>query len=151
MSMYGIFEMDDNLEKKGVVVDYGSFRITLARAGGANTKFKQVLKARTRPMERAMKTDTLDDDVAMATLHMVYAESAVLLWENKSDLVDGEWVGEWVTGIEPAKGITELLPFTKENVIATFKALPELFLDVQEASGKIALFRKNLLEEELKN
>ena len=34
MSMYGQFKTSDTLEIQGVVIDYGDFRVTLARAGG---------------------------------------------------------------------------------------------------------------------
>ncbi len=44
MSMYEQLETDKALETKGVEIDYGTFRVTLARAGGANKKYEKLFK-----------------------------------------------------------------------------------------------------------
>ncbi len=151
MSMRELFRTDEVLETKGVVIDYGSFRITLARAGGANKKFTRLLEAKTRPHRRAMQTETMQDAAAMAILREVYAEGAIMLWENRSVLgKDGEWTGAWKVGIEPEKGDT-LLPFTQENITRTLEELPDLFLDLQAQSNKVSLYRVHNLEEDAKN
>jgi len=133
MSMYATFRTDAEAEKNGVYLDYGSFRIRVARAGGGNKRFAKVLEAKTKPYRRAIQTETMDHERAQDLLREVYAEAIVLGWETKV-------AGEWRAGIEaPAGG--DLLPVTKENVLATFRALPELFADVQDQSSKIALYR----------
>lgn len=152
MSMRSLFTTDPTLETKGVVIDYGSFRITLARAGGANKKFTKLLEAKTRPHRRAMQTETMQDAAAMAILREVYAGGAIMLWENreKFDKKSGEWVGEFQVGIEPSQG-TDLLPFNIDNVCQTLSELPDLFADLQEQANKVSLFRVHNLEEDLKN
>lgn len=151
MSMRDLFRTDPALETKGVVIDYGSFRITLARAGGANKKFTKLLEAKTRPHRRAMQTETMQDAAAMAILREVYAEGSIMLWENRSILgKDGEWSGEWKVGIEPESG-DKLLPFNHDNVVKTLEDLPDLFIDLQQQSNKVSLYRVHNLEEDLKN
>ena len=152
MSMRKLFTTDPALETKGVRIDYGSFRVTLARAGGANKKFTKLLEAKTRPHRRAMQTETMQDAAAMAILREVYAGGAIMLWENRETWSEetGEWVGEFVPGIEPEMGF-ELLPFNHDNVCQTLDDLPDLFADLQEQANKVSLYRIHNLEEDLKN
>ncbi len=152
MSMRNLFKTDPALETKGVVIDYGSFRITLARAGGANKKFSKLLEAKTRPHRRAMQTETMQDAAAMTILRDVYADAAIMLWENRKtfDKETGEWVGDFVVGIEPEEG-EMLLPFNHDNIVKTLEDLPDLFADLQEQAAKVSLYRVHNLEEDLKN
>jgi hypothetical protein len=138
MSMYELFKTDSALETEGVVINYGSFRVTLARAGGSNKKFARVLEAKTKPYKRAIDTGTMDNDRGLELLREVYAEAVILNWETKQQ-------GKYVQGIESPDG--ELLPFTKENVLAVFNELPDLFMDLQEQANKAAVFRQSLREE----
>lgn len=141
--MYAKFATDPNLETRGVIIDYGDFRVTIARAGGTNKKFNRVLSNKTKPYERAIAQGTMDDAEALRLLQEAYAEAVVLLWEVKT----GE--DTWQRGIESPDG--EILPFNSSNVLATFKALPDLFLDLQGQAQRMALFRKELLEEQAGN
>ncbi|MEE8518136.1 MAG: hypothetical protein V3S98_03310, partial [Dehalococcoidia bacterium] len=92
--MYKAFKTDDLLETKGVEIDYGTHRVTIARAGGANKKYARVLEQKTKPYRRAIATETMDDARAMELLQETYAEAIILNWETK--------VGDkFVVGIEP--------------------------------------------------
>lgn len=142
MSMYELFKTDTNLETNGIVIDYGSFRVTIARAGGANKRFAKTLDVKTKPYRRAIQTETMDNERGLDILREVYSEAVVLNWEVK----DGDG---WRQGIEGPDG--DILPFTKENVLATFRALPDLFHDLQEQAGKAALFRQSIREAEAGN
>ena len=113
--LYGQFKTDEQLEKNGVEVDYGDFKITLARAGGANKKFAKLLEAKTKPFKRAIQTETIDPERALDILREVYSEAVILKWETKVD-------GKWKAGIESPDG--ELLPSKPENIYNTIKALP---------------------------
>ena len=53
-SMYSTFRTDDELERKGIVIEYDSFRVTIARAGGSNKAFERALEAKSRPFRRAI-------------------------------------------------------------------------------------------------
>lgn len=144
MSMYQNFKTNPDLEKGGIVIDYGSFRVTLARAGGANKKFGRLLEAKTKPLKRAIQTDTMDSDKAVDLMKEVYAETVVINWETK--------VGDdFVQGIEDPQDATKVLPVNKENLLTTFRNLPDLFTDLQEQATKAALFRDVIREDDVKN
>lgn len=157
MSMYKQLQTDPALEKKGVETNYGTFRVTLARAGGANKQYERLLEARTQPHRRAMKTENMDNDVALEIMRGVYADSIILHWETKNT------DGQWVVGIEapPKKddkgnpvyddSPLEILPYTRENVIQTMETLPEVLNWFVEDANKLALYRVQFLEDDSKN
>lgn len=142
MGLYSQFQTDSDLEKTGVVIDYGSFRVLVARAGGSNTDFMRVLTAKTKPHRRAIQTDTMDPKLAQAIEREVFAETVIKDWETEAD-------GGWVRGIESPDG--GLLDVTVDNLVRTFENLPDLYTDLKEQANKVALFRKKELEEDAKN
>ena len=144
MSMYKMFKTSADLEQSGIILDYGDFRITIARAGGANKQFSKALERVSRPYRRAIQTETLPNDKAMEIIQTVYAESVVLKWEVKVD-------DEWREGIESEDEGTDLLPLTKENVLSTFKKVPDVFDDLQAQANKMVLFLEEELEEDSGN
>lgn len=139
MNLYNTFETDKQLEKDGVVLEYGfnskkqPIQIRIARAGGSNTRFAKIIEQKLRPYKRAIANDTMDNKVAEKLLIEAYAEAVVLEW----------------SGVEDREG--NALEFTKENVVKVFTDLPDLFLDVQAQSQKSALFRASLREAEQGN
>jgi hypothetical protein len=143
MSMYQQFQTDTQAERKGIVLDYGDFRVTIARAGGANKRFQKTLEARTRHLKRLIQTDNLDNEQAEPIVREVYADTVVLDWELQQP------DGSWTQGIEGPEG--EVLPVTKENILATFNNLPDLFADIKEQALKASLFRVALKEQAAKN
>jgi len=142
MGLYDTFETDASLEETGVAIDYGDFRIRVAHSGGANKKYLAMIETKLKPLRRAMEAGSISNERAGSIMAEIFAKSIVLDWET---LVDGEWV----QGIEDRDG--NIVDFNETNVIATFKALPRLFQDIQEQSASIQNFRKAELEEEAKN
>jgi len=140
--MYKEFLTNEKSEREGIILDYGDFRVTVARAGGANKDYAKILERKTRPHRRAIQTGNFTNEQAKALLREVSAEAVVRRWEVQQE-------GKWVDGIEGPNG--DLLPFSKENVLMTFNALPDLFEDIQEQSQKIALYKDDLLEQAAKN
>lgn len=138
MSMYDQLQTDPSLEKKGVEINYGSFRVTLARAGGANKKYEKLLDIRSKPHRRAMKTETMDNDVALEIMREVYADAIILHWETKNA------EGKWEKGIEakPKKAgdPPKLVPFNRDNSIQAMIDLPELLTWFKEDAEKLALY-----------
>lgn len=143
MSLYNTFRTDPELEQKGVVVDYGDFRVTVARSGGANRKYARVLEATLKPYRRAVDLGVMKEEKAREILHEVFAEAIILNWETKTPQ-------GWVQGIEREDG-EGLVPYTKENVVAVLKALPDLFNDIKGQSDKVQLYRAAALEAEAGN
>lgn len=131
---YQLFGTDKKAEtEQGISLDYGSFKIRIVRAGGANRKYVETLNRRLKPYRRQMENDTLDSDVALRTMAEVYADTVIIGWE----------------GVTDAEGRD--LDYCRNNVIKLLTDLPELFRDLQEQAGKAALFRASEREEEQKN
>lgn len=147
MSMYKDFQTDRNMETSGIYLDYGSFRVKIARAGGANDKYRRVLEAKTKPYRRAIATDTMNEALGQRLFRESFAEAVILDWEVKVTGSDGDIM--WQQGIEAPDG--SILPFNIPNVVTTFTNLPDLFSDIREQANKVALFRAASLEEEAKN
>lgn len=136
--MYDNFQTDVTMERDGIILDYGDFRVTVARAGGANKQYLKLLEVKTRPHQRAIQAGLLDNDRSLAILREAYAETVIRNWEVRQE-------DKWVQGIESQDG--SLLPFTRENVLATFHKLPDLFQDIMEQAGRGTLFRAALREQ----
>lgn len=148
MSLYKTFKTDPALETQGIVLQYDtSFRVTVARAGGANKRFAKILDEITRPYRRAIQTESMDNARGEELLQEAYARGVVLKWETNV-APDGQ-EPEWKEGIEGPDG--EVIPFNVENVIKTFKALPDLFRAIQEDAGKQALYRTTVQEADAGN
>ena len=146
---YNLFKTDSELETKGVILDYGEFRIKIARAGGANKTFSTVFNERTKAYKHQQQLGVLSDEVAEEILIGVYADSVIL---NMEVLDHDNSNGEdkvYIQGILDPEG--DILPYNRKNVMAFFHNLPELFKDVQTQSMEMALFRAAQLENEIKN
>ena len=149
MSMYSSFKRNDRMEQEGIQIPYGGFKVTIARAGGANKKFIKIMEQKSHPHRRAIATETLDENLATELLYEAYAEGIVLDWFTETKDEDGEGTGEYVQGIEGPDG--EIMKFNQENVIATFHALPELFLEIKGQAETAGLFKASNLAEDAKN
>jgi len=144
MSLYGDFKTDEDLERAGVLIQYGeTTRIRLARSGGANKKFKKVLESVSKNYRRQIDTNTLGTDKQLELLGEAMARSTIMSWET---LVEDEWV----IGIEKPEG-EGVLAVTPENIMQTFKNLPDLLTQLSEDSGKAAIYQAAELEEDAKN
>lgn len=139
MSLYKQFKTDDNLERVGILLEYGEnskgkpIAIRIARAGGANSQYTKLIEARVKPYRRQIQNETIERVVVDKLLRQVYAETVVLGWENVEDENGNE------------------LPFSTENCAKIFEDLPDLFSDIQEQSQRAALFRQDILEADSKN
>lgn len=146
--MYGQFDTDKSLEKDGIWIDYGSFRVLLARAGGANKRYLSYAEAKTKPLRRAMDLGSLSNDRSEAVLHDIFAQTVILNWQYaKTENEDGSV--EWADGIPAKDGTT--MPVNKENIVATFKNLPNLFFALQADASSAALYRQEDMDDDAKN
>ena len=143
MGMYDQFGTDKDMEKNGITIDYGDFRVRIARAGGSNQKYARVVEQLTKPYRRAIQTETLSNDISMELLHRAYARAVILNWETKVD-------EEFQPGIENPDG-GELLTVTEENLVRIFQDLPDLFADIRSQAEKAGLFRKEIQEQDAGN
>lgn len=143
MNPYKMFKTNQNLETSGIVLDYGDFRIRIARAGGANKKFAKILEAKMKPYRRQADNGTLQEDIANNVLIESYAEGVVLGFEVK--------VGEnqYESGVPQEDGTVK--PYSVDAVKGIFHSLPDLFADVQTQARQMALFREQEVDEDIKN
>lgn len=143
MGLSNQFKTDDTLETKGVVLDYGTTRIRIARAGGANKRFGLALAKATKPHKRSIQAGIMDQQLSDFLLRDVYSRTVVIGWETKGE------DGEFKRGIDPVdigEPAGDLLSVSPENVLRVFNHLPDLFNDVQLQAQEHAIFRAELDE-----
>lgn len=148
-SMFRTFETDTSLETDGIWIDYGDFRVQISRAGGSNKRYVSYAEAKTKPFRRAIQSDSMPEDRSRELLYDIYAKTVILNWQ----VADGKQENtttKWKNGI-PTKEEGKILPVTPENIIQTFRLLPALFIDLQQAAESIALFRKEAIQADGKN
>lgn len=148
MSMYKQFATDKSLEKNGIIIDYGDFRVTIARAGSANQKFIKTNEYLTKPVRRLIEQESLPREREIEITRELYAKAVVLNWEVKTGL-DKNGNATWKQGIESEDGST--VPFTEENVIKAFADLHDLFVDIQIQANTRKLFLAANREADAKN
>lgn len=151
-ALFAAFSTDKRLEKTGIDLQFGfvergtkpgpdgkdepnmvPVEITIARAGGANTRFDKVFEHKTKPYKRMIQTDSLDPEIGKKIMRETYAETVILGWKNVQD-IDGEF-----------------LEFNQKNVLSIMEQLPDLFQEIQVNANKAALFRVVVNEADVKN
>lgn len=138
---YANFTTNQDEEIAGVFVNYGSFRVKVARAGGSNRAYIQAQDRKARAMRR-MGTPTASR--MQEVLMELVAETCVKAWEIKDEQ------GRWVPGMfDPASG--EVIPFNVENVKNVFSQLPNLAQAIQGEASSMELFQSEDLEGEAGN
>lgn len=145
MSIYDLYKTDSQKEKDGVQLMFADeeIRLTLARAGGGNTKYDRVVAANVKPYKRAIQADTISGDKVNAILAKTFAESVIIKWETKIN-------GEYKEGLE-LEGMEGLQPATPQNIAKVLVALPDLLEEVKAEATKISNFRIVVREEDAKN
>lgn len=142
MNLHKLFKTDTDLEKNGVLIDYGPnddlpgappTRFRIARAGGSNLNYAKCLERLAKPHKRMIQHGQLSNELAKSIARTAFLETCLLGWENVTD-ADGK-----------------VLEYSLANAEELFKALPELYADLSEQSASSALYREDLLEADLGN
>lgn len=150
-------ETDPEKERNGVPLDFGDYRVTLARAGGANDKYELELERLLKPVRRLLAVGKLDKAKERELVFTAFARTIVRKWETLARtlknpppeiIVNGETSEAWCDGID-LRGT--LVPATEANLVAVFTALPGVFLDLQEAAKSDQLFRLEQREDDAGN
>ena len=144
MSISKMFGMDKDAERDGIIIDYGTFRVKIARAGGNNKRFGTIFQSKMKPHRRQVETDTLAEDVATRVMAEAYAEAVILDMDVKQE------DGSYVQGILVEEGETPT-PYSKEAVTALLIKYPEFFRDIQSQATQVSLFRSAELDEDTGN
>lgn len=130
-SPFDIFEVDENLETKGIKIDYGQFWFQVGRIDKANTPFSRFMTEKMRPYTRAVQLGEMDNKVAEAIVREGFAKHLTLAWGSLAH-GDGKMVAKDGSAID----------FTPENVEQLYKDLPALFEDILSQSKSFTNFRK---------
>lgn len=147
MGLRKTFKTDRNAEIEGVEVEVSindhnqkPITIRIARMSASNKRYTKELNRVTKPHQSAIQNDAMDNDLARKMLQEVFVDTILLGWDNlpKSEL----------TGNDED---TELLEFNRDNALALFAELPDLYDDWESRANKAAAFREKEREEAAKN
>jgi hypothetical protein len=147
MGLRNTFKTDKTAEVEGVEIEVDinehnnkPITIRLSRMSRSNKRYTKRLDTVTRPHMAAIQNETLNEAVASKMMREVFVDTVLLGWDNlpKSEL----------TGNAEDK---DELPFTRENALALFEELPDLYEDWEARAKKAATFRETELEEAAKN
>lgn len=147
MGLRNTFKTDKTAEVEGVEIEVDinehnnkPITIRLSRMSRSNKRYTKRLDTVTRPHMAAIQNETLNEAVASKMMREVFVDTVLLGWDNlpKSEL----------SGNPDDK---EELPFTRENALALFEELPDLYEDWEGRAKKAATFRETELEEAAKN
>jgi len=150
--LYQMFEMDKDLEREGISVNYGSVKFQIARAGGRNKAFKDTFSAKAKKNRTQIDNETMSDDMADRIMAESYAEAVVLgWWSRKEDaagdaILDKKGEEQWVDTIETKEG--KNVKFSVAECVKLFLDLPDLFQSLQSYAIKAGNYRKELDEED---
>lgn len=153
--LYKTFETDTDLERAGIVVNFGSVKFSLARAGGRNKAFKDTFTAKAKRHRIELDNETLSDEVADRIMAESYAEAVILGWwtrkedDNGDPILDKKGEEQWDDTIVNANG--DAVKFNTDDCVKLLLDLPDLFATLQSYASKAANFRKELEEEDLGN
>lgn len=141
--LYSAFDMDEDLEVRGVPVNYGRFVVTIARVGGSNDQYRSVFERESKPVATALELGQLPEKEARQLLYRVFARAVVKNWQFRED-------GALLTGFgRDAKG--EVVEFNEKNLIALFTKRHELFLQIKRDAETRELYQSRVQEEVAKN
>ncbi len=150
MSLYSQYTTNSNLEKTGILLEYGfnskglPICIRIARAGGSNAAYQKAMETKVKPYRRQIQTETIETEQLQKLIKEVFCATVVLGWENvEAPVLDTE--GKPTLG-EDGNPVMEALPFSYKNALRLFTDLPDLFSDVQDSAQRAALFRAEIRE-----
>lgn len=133
LGIYEIFSTDTELERKGFALEYGPSTFVIARSGGANVKYQRCMERLTRPHRSMINAGNFPESQSKRILAQAFAETIILAWSGVTDIIG------------------DPIEFTKENVVKVLIDLPDLFLDLQTESSRIANYNTTTTEEDSKS
>ena len=129
-NLYAQYETSDKFEKDGVDLEVSEgVRFRVARSGGQNKKYQQILAKLMKPYQRQFDQGTLDNDKAGNIMQLAFIKGCLLGWEGVTDRND------------------KPMEFNEGNALKLFGDLPDLFAQLQEQAGKVSNYRIEDIEE----
>lgn len=135
-SLFSTFSADPELERDGVILDFGDFRFRVARAGGSNKRFQAAVRRILDPHKRAIDLEVLADEKSRELVAECFAEAVILGWETK--FVDADGVETWRPVVIDSTG--QEIEFSKANCKRVLLELPDLFDTLRAEATKLSNF-----------
>lgn len=141
-ALFSQFKTDPRLEREGVSVEYLTGdeeadktppTFMVARAGGANIAYDNMLDQRLKPLRRRLQADNVSNKEIEKITKEVFIETVLKGWKNVKDESGN------------------VIEFSKVAAAELFTALPELYEDLRRQSNTISLFRADAVEAIAKN
>jgi hypothetical protein len=134
-SPFSQFKTNTDAETAGVWVSFGDYEIKLARSGGANKRFMQVLDDYMQPHKRAQEMGILDETTATGVLANVYADTIVLAWRTK---IDDKWESVLI-GPDGQK-----IEFNRDNVVKLLTEVTDFFVIIRAQAAAYQTFKHEM-------
>lgn len=142
-SVFKLFGTSKTAEKTGVWVDYGDVKFLISRAGGTNSDYFEILKAKTRPFRHQIDRGTLSSADDERVTREIYAECIIKDVQVKAE------DGTWSPGVPTSTG--EVVPFTKGSVVQLLTDLPDMFRDLRVCATDVQKYLESEDSADLKN
>jgi hypothetical protein len=141
MSLRKKFKTDTSTETDGIWLEYGEGqRIKIARAGGANTRFRTEGQKILKKYRNQLRLGVMPDEIQQRVARELYGKTIILDWEG---------ITEDDCGIQDES--TEIVECSLENVVKLLENLPMLFENIQENAQNSQLFLQAAREEDVGN
>ena len=129
-NLYAQYETSEEFEKKGVDLEVSEgVKFRVARSGGQNKKYQQILAKLMKPYQRQFEQGTLDNDKAGDIMQLAFIKGCLLGWEGVTDRND------------------QPMEFNEGNALKLFGDLPDLFSQLSDQAGKVSNYRVEDIEE----
>jgi len=129
-NLYKMYETDEKYEKDGIDLEITEgVRFRIARSGGQNKRYQQILAKLMKPYQRAYEQGTLDNDKAGDIMQLAFIKGCLIGWQG-------------VTGRDGVE-----MEFNEGNALKLFGDLPDLFAQLQEQASKVSNYRIEDVEE----
>ncbi len=142
-SVFRTFGTSRQLEREGIWLNYGDIKFLVARAGGTNIAYQELLKAKIRPVRHQIERDTLSKDDDNRINAELYAETII------KDVQVLQEDGQWVKGVPTEAG--DVAPYSTAAVVALLLELPELFRDLRTCASDSQKYLKEQEAADTKN
>ena len=127
--LYQMFEMDHDLEREGITVNYGSVKFQIARAGGRNKAFKDTFASKAKRHRTQIDNETMSDEMADRIMAESYAEAVILGWwtrkedEHGDPILDKKGEEQWDDVIENKEG--KRVKYSVDECVKLLLELPD--------------------------
>lgn len=135
-SPYASFNTVPDKERGGTYIEFGAFRVKVARAGGKNIKYSTLREALTKPHLRAIQTNTLPKEIQDALNAELAAKALVTAWEIDENFGQVDPISEaalpqkWLAGKMHNPDSAEVIDATVESITKTFVRYNDLYLQI---------------------